>query len=83
MNKIYEFYSAHKGKAVAFLLLYAVTMTFATYGHALAGILLSVLIGLAKEVWDKVAGRGFSLSDLMVGWAGVLMGTLLSFLTLL
>ena len=83
MNKIYDFYSAYKGKVVAFLFLYAVSMTFAIYGHGLAGILLSVLIGVAKEAWDKVAGRGFSLSDLIVGWAGILMGILLSFLTLL
>lgn len=83
MNKIYDVYSAHKGKVVAFLLLYAVTMTFASFGHILAGILLSVLIGLVKEIWDKVAKRGFYLSDLIVGWTGILMGILLSFLTLL
>lgn len=83
LKKVYDFYGKHKGKVVEFLLMYAVTFTFAAFGYLLSGILLAILIGLAKEAYDKVSGGTFSLKDLTVDAVGIVIGILITILHML
>lgn len=51
--------SKNVDKVLHFLVTYAVTMSFTAYGYWLAGVVLSAILSIAKELLDQYVYKGF------------------------
>ena len=82
LEKLYVFYEKHRGKVMAFLLLYSITVTFAFVGHVMAGTLVALMVGALKEAVDKTLGKGISVPCLITGYIGAAIAALYSLIVL-
>ena len=63
--------SKNVDKVLHFLVTYAVTMGFIAYGYWLAGVVLSLILSVAKELLDQYLYKGFSWGDILADVAGI------------
>ena len=71
MKKLINILSKNVDKALHFLVTYAVTMSFIAYGYWLAGVVLSLILSVAKELLDQYLYKGFSWGDILADVAGI------------
>ena len=71
MKKLINILSKNVDKALHFLVTYAVTMSFIAYGYWLAGVVLSLILSVAKELLDQYLYKGFSWRDILADVAGI------------
>ena len=71
MKKLMNILSKNVDKALHFLVTYAVTMSFIAYGYWLAGVVLSLILSVAKELLDQYLYKGFSWGDILADVAGI------------
>lgn len=60
MKRLMNILSKNVDKVLHFLVAYAVTVSFIAYGYWLAGVVLSVILSIAKELLDQYLYKGFS-----------------------
>ena len=63
--------SKNVDKVLHFLVTYAVTMSFIAYGYWFAGVVLSLILSVAKELLDQYLYKGFSWGDILADVAGI------------
>lgn len=71
MKKLINILSKNVDKTLHFLVTYAVTMSFIAYGYWLAGVVLSLILSVAKELLDQYLYKGFSWGDILADVAGI------------
>ena len=71
MQKLMNILSKNVDKVLHFLVTYAVTMSFIAYGYWLAGVVLSLILSVAKELLDQYLYKGFSWGDILADAAGI------------
>ena len=71
MQKLMNILSKNVDKVLHFLVNYAVTMSFIAYGYWLAGVVLSAILSIAKELLDQYVYKGFSWRDILADVAGI------------
>ena len=71
MKKLMNILSKYVDKVLHFLVTYAVTMSFIAYGYWLAGVVLSLILSVAKELLDQYLYKGFSWGDILADVAGI------------
>ena len=71
MKRLMNILSKNVDKVLHFLATYAVTMSFIAYGYWLAGVVLSVILSIAKELLDQYLYKGFSWGDILADAAGI------------
>lgn len=71
MKKLMNILSKYVDKALHFLVTYAVTMSFIAYGYWFAGVVLSLILSVAKELLDQYLYKGFSWGDILADVAGI------------
>ena len=71
MKRLMNILSKNVDKVLHFLATYAVTVSFIAYGYWLAGIVLSVILSIAKELLDQYLYKGFSWGDILADAAGI------------
>ena len=59
-KKLMNIPSKNVDKVLHFLVTYAVTLSFIAYGYWLAGVVLSAILSIAKELLDQYVYKGFS-----------------------
>ena len=85
LNKFFEFYEAHKSYFVMALVMFAIVMTFGTFGEAglIIGAFVAVACAVTKEIYDvKHGGKasGFDVGAYMIGLIAGLIITSLRFI---
>ena len=71
MKKLINILSKNVDKVLHFLVTYAVTMSFIAYGYWLAGVVLSLILSVAKELLDQYLYKGFSWGDILADVVGI------------
>ena len=71
MKRLMNILSKNVDKVLHFLVTYAVTMSFIAYGYWLVGIVLSVVLSIAKELLDQYLYKGFSWRDILADVIGI------------
>ena len=71
MKRLMNILSKNADKILHFLATYAVTVSFIAYGYWLAGVVLSVILSIAKELLDQYLYKGFSWGDILADAAGI------------
>ena len=71
MKKLMNILSKNVDKVLHFLVTYAVTTSFIAYGYWLAGVVLSLILSVAKELLDQYLYKGFSWGDILADVAGI------------
>lgn len=71
MKRLMNILSKNVDKVLHFLVTYAVTVSFIAYGYWLAGVVLSVILSIAKELLDQYLYKGFSWGDILADAAGI------------
>ena len=71
MKRLMNILSKNVDKVLHFLVTYVVTVSFIAYGYWLAGVVLSVILSIAKELLDQYLYKGFSWGDILADAAGI------------
>ena len=71
MKKLMNILSKNVDKVLHFLVNYAVTTSFIAYGYWLAGVVLSAVLSIAKELLDQYLYKGFSWEDILADAVGI------------
>ena len=71
MKRLMNILSKNVDKVLHFLVTYDVTVSFIAYGYWLAGVVLSVILSIAKELLDQYLYKGFSWGDILADAAGI------------
>lgn len=64
--------SRHADKVLHFLACYGLTMTFILAGNGSIGVILAVILSIAKELFDQWSYGGFSWGDILADVIGIL-----------
>lgn len=62
----------HADKVLHFLACYGLTITFVLAGNWSIGVILAVILSIAKELFDQWSYGGFSWGDILADVIGIL-----------
>jgi hypothetical protein len=67
----------HIDKVAHFAITYALVYTLADKWDVNGAIAVGILVGVAKEIWDKLTDGKLSIADLVVDVLGITLASLL------
>jgi len=75
--RLYNLALSNVDKLLHFSISYAIVLTLILKVSPLVGILTGVLLGIAKEIFDKVRGGKFDFLDLFADALGIILAIFL------
>lgn len=76
MRRLMNILSNNVDKVIHFLVTYTITVSLSVYGYWMIGIVISIILSIAKELLDQYLYRGFSWGDILSDAAGIMSALL-------
>lgn len=76
MRRLMNILSNNVDKVIHFLVTYAITVSLSVYGYWMIGIVISIILSIAKELLEQYLYRGFSWGDILADAAGIMSALL-------
>lgn len=76
MRRLMNILSNNVDKVIHFLVTYAITVSLSVYGYWMIGIVISIILFIAKELLEQYLYRGFSWGDILADAAGIMSALL-------
>ena len=73
MRRLMNILSNNVDKVLHFLVTYSITVSFSVYGYWMIGIVISIILSIAKELLDQYLYRGFSWVDILADATGIVI----------
>lgn len=76
MIRLMNILSHNVDKVLHFLVTYSITVSLSVYGYWMIGIVISIILSIAKELLDQYLYREFSWGDILADTAGIVSALL-------
>lgn len=75
-KKLIAFSQKHIDKILHLLMCYVIVFTFMSFGHPFIGLIVALVLGIGKEIYDKISSNKWDWYDLLADLSGMVLGIL-------